>query len=314
MGHIESLRAIAALMVLCFHLLSFEGINGKLIENDLIREYSKFGAQGVELFYLISGFVIYFSLSRINFTIQMYPKYLLKRFLRIFPPFWGVVLLICLMALIWKGIYPYSFGQILQNATLTVDLFGTSEWLNPIFATLKVEFLFYLLIGFLAVFMRKNTYVYAVICFLALGSVYFFHSIDIIHNIPFFILGIASSEIYQSKNKELNYSLVVASLLLLSFAFPLEDLIVALSGVCLILWIKIRGRWIEWIGQFSYSLYLTHGLTIGLFLLFFKNDKYVNLNSWIAFLISFIAALGCAFLYYLVIEKRAIRWSKGVKY
>ncbi len=314
MGHIESLRAIAALMVLCFHLLSFEGINGKLIANDSIREYSKFGAQGVELFYLISGFVIYFSLSKVDFTLRMYPKYLLKRFLRIFPPFWGVVLLICLIALIWKGIYPYSFEQIVQNATLTIDLFGTSDWLNPIFATLKVEFLFYLLIGFLAVFMRKSPYFYAGICFSALGSTYFFHTIDIIHNIPFFLLGIACSEIYQSKNKELNYSLIAASLLLLGFIFPLEDLIVALLGVCFILWIKVHGKWIEWIGHFSYSLYLTHGLSIGLFLLFFKNEKYFNLNSWVAFLLAFIVALGCAFLYYRIIEKKAIRWSKGVKY
>lgn len=314
MGHIESLRALAALMVLVFHFLSFQGVDGFLIENALIRDYSGFGAQGVELFYIISGFVIYYSLTNTDSTVYSYYTYLLKRFARIFPPFLGILALICLVACIWKGAYPYDAKQIVQNATLTVDLFRNSEWMNPIFVTLKVEFLFYLLIGFLVIFLRRHILIYSLVLFAALTLVLFFHSIDLIHNIPFFIAGIACSEIYKSRNLPVNYLLLTCSLICLVLIFPIEDTLVLIIGVSLILWVKIRSNYLEWIGQFSYSLYLTHGLAGGLFLFVTKNEKYLNLPGWLALILAVFVAIAFAYCYYLVIEKRAISWSKKIKY
>jgi peptidoglycan/LPS O-acetylase OafA/YrhL len=314
LGHIESLRAIAALMVLVFHFLSFHGVDGFLVENAMIRDYSRFGAQGVELFYIISGFVIYYSLTDTNSRIYSYYTYLLKRFARIFPPFLGILALICLVAVIWDGTYPYDAKQILENATLTVDLFRDSEWMNPIFTTLKVEFSFYLIIGFLVIFLRRHLLIYSLVLFAALVLVVFFHSVDLIHNTPFFIAGIVCSEIYKSRNLLVNYLLLICSLTVLVFIFPIEDTIVLIIGVSLILWIKIRSTWLEWIGRFSYSLYLTHGLAGGLFLFLIKNEKYLNLPGWLAIGLAVLVSLAFAYCYYLVIEKRAISWSKKIKY
>ena len=314
MGHIESLRALAALMVLVFHFLSFEGTKGFLIDNEKIRAYSEFGAQGVELFYIISGFVIFYSLTNTDSKTYQYFTYLLKRFARIFPPFLGTLALICGVALIWKGAYPYTGKQVLENATLTVDLFQDSEWMNPIFITLKVEFLFYLIIGLLVIILRKHLVIYSLVLFAALVSVCFFRSIDLVHNIPFFVAGIACSEIYKSKNRLVNYLLIGCCLLVLGVFFPLEDLAVTVIGIVLILWLKIRSRALEWIGAFSYSLYLTHGLSGGLFLYLGKNDNYLDLNSWLAFLLALMIAITFAYCYYRVIEKRAIRWSKKIRY
>ena len=314
MGHIESLRALAALMVLVFHFLSFHGVDGFLVENELIRDYSRFGAQGVELFYIISGFVIYYSLTNTDSGVYSYYTYLLKRFARIFPPFLGILALICLVAFIWKGSYPYDVKQIAENATLTVDLFRDSEWMNPIFVTLKVEFLFYLLIGIQVIFYRRNILIYSLVHFTALVLVLFFHSIDLIHNTPFFIAGIACSEIYKSRNLSVNYLLITCSLIVLVFIFPIEDALVLIIGVSLILWVKIRSKWLEWIGQFSYSLYLTHGLAGGLFLFVAKNEKYLNLPGWLAIGLAVFIAITFAYCYYLVIEKRAISWSKKIRY
>ncbi len=314
LGHIESLRALAALMVLVFHFLSFSGVNGFLVANETIRDYSRFGAQGVELFYIISGFVIYYSLTNTDSGIYSYFTYLLKRFARIFPPFLGTLALICLVAVIWKGVYAYSAKQILENATLTVDLFRDSEWMNPIFTTLKVEFLFYLVIGILVMVMRKNVLSYSVVLFSALGSVFFFHSIDIIHNIPFFAAGIACSEIFKSRNLLINYVILACSLVVLGVIFPMEDIGVLFIGVSLILWIKIQSGWLEWVGQFSYSLYLTHGLAGGLFLFFVENEKYLDLNNWLSVFLTAAVAIAFAYGYYLIIEKRSISWSKKIRY
>lgn len=314
MGHIESLRALAALIVLLFHFISFSDANGPMIGNELIRKYSEFGAQGVELFYIISGFVIYYSLTGTSFGIQNYPKYLLKRFARIFPPFLGTIGLICIAPSFFGWPFPYSAKELLENATLTVDLFKDTQWMNPIFVTLKVEFLFYLVIGLLVIPLHKTIWSYALIAFSALISTYYFHSIDLVHNIPFFLMGIACSEIYRSRNLVLNYVLIAACLIFLYLVFPMEDVVISVIGVVFLLWVKIKSIWLEAIGKFSYSLYLTHGFSGGLFLYYCKNQTHVDWNPWVYFTLAVIGAIAFAYCYYRVIEKRSIRWSKSMKY
>lgn len=314
MGHIESLRALAALIVLIFHFISFSDAKGPLIENESIRKYSEFGAQGVELFYIISGFVIYYSLTNSVFSIRFYPKYFLKRFARIFPPFLGTIFLICLTPFVFGWVFPYSANQLLQNATLTIDLFQDTQWMNPIFVTLKVEFLFYLVIGFLVIPMHKSTWAYGLIAFSALFSACCFHSIDLVHNTPFFLIGIACSEIYKSRNESLNYILIAACLTFLCVLYPLEDVAIAGIGVVFLLWIIIKSAFLEKIGQFSYSLYLTHGFSGGSFLYYCKNQTHVDWNPWVYLAMAVCGTIGFAYCYYWVIEKRAISWSKKIRY
>ncbi len=314
MGHIESLRAVAALMVMLFHFISFSDAKGPLIGNESIRKYSEFGAQGVELFYIISGFVIYYSLTNTPFGFGHYPKYLLKRVSRIFPPFWGTILLICVALFIFKWPFPYSVNELLQNATLTIDLFKQYDWMNPIFQTLKVEFLFYLVIGLLAVLMKKNNWSYGLIVFSSLVGAYYYHSIDLVHNVPFFLIGIACCEIYKSQQLILNYSLIAACMLFLFLVFPIDDVIISIAGIVFLIWIPIKNRLVEQIGQFSYSIYLTHGFSGGLFLFYCKNQRHVDWNPWVYITMAIVGALVFAFCYYWIMEKRAISWSKKIKY
>lgn len=315
MGHIESLRALAALIVLIFHFISFSDGKGYLVKNELIRKFSEFGAQGVELFYIISGFVIYYSLTRDrSFGIQQYPSYLLKRFLRIFPPFLGVIGLICMTPLIFGWPFPYSAKQLLENATLSVDLFKDTQWMNPIFVTLKVEFLFYMVIGLLVIPMKKTVIGYVLIASSSLIAACYFYSVDLIHNVPFFLIGIACSEIHRSRNVMLNYLLISACFIFLLTIFPLEDSAIALIGVTFLLWVTIKSTWLEGIGRFSYSLYLTHGFSGGLFLSYCINQEHVDWNSWVYFTLAVCGAVAFAYCYYWIIEKRSISWSKTINY
>lgn len=314
MGHIESLRAVAALMVLCFHLISFRDHNGPLIIHEKIREYSEFGAQGVELFYIISGFVIYLSLTSFSFEFKHYPKYFLKRISRIFPPFWGTIGLICLTPFLWGWPFVYSFEELVQNATLSVDLFKKYPWMNEIFVTLKVEFLFYLCIGLLAVPMRKSIWSYGLLTFSFLGMTYFFHSVDLIYNIPYFLIGIACCELYRGNQKVLNYALLFCCLGFLAFVYQMQDFIISVLGVSMLLWLPIKNRLLEKIGHFSYSLYLTHGFSGVMLLYYFKNQTSVDWKASVYIVLAFISALVFAYFYYLVIEKWAIKWSKKIRY
>lgn len=301
-------------MVLIYHFISFGDAKGPLLNNESIRKYSEFGAQGVELFYLISGFVIYYSLTKGTYGFKHYPKYLLKRMTRIFPPFWGIILLIYLTPLVWSSPFPYSVNQLVQNATLTVDLFGNTEWMNPIFLTLKVEFMFYLVIGLLVVLMKRNNWSYGVIVLSSLFGAYYFHSIDLVHNIPYFLIGIACCEIYKERQVTLNYGILGLCALFLYLVFPLEDLLISLIGVVFLLWVPITNRAFKFMGQFSYSLYLTHGFSGGMLLLYCKNQQLVDWSPWVYIVVATIGALAFAYCYYLVIEKRAMKWSKRIRY
>lgn len=310
LAHIESLRAIAALLVLIFHMLAFQGDYGFFVTNPAIRNMATFGAQGVELFYMISGFVIYFSFQNSNMNLNRYPVYIVKRFLRIFPPFWGVVLMIVLLAACWNTAYPYSFKTILLNLTLGVDFTRDIPWLNPIFITLKVEFLFYLIIGFVFLGMRKNKWLYAGILLGILTLRFIIPMSDILYAAPYFIAGIACSEIYFKKNTLLNYGILATILLDLVIYYEHIDLVITVIGICGLIWFPLHIKWLEYIGKFSYSLYLTHGLT-AILLISLLGHK---VSFYILFPLGFIYAIGAAYLYYLMVEKNAIKWSKSMKY
>lgn len=302
-------------MVMIFHFISFQHPSGPLIANESIRKYSEFGAQGVELFYIISGFVIYYSLSNASFGFRQYPKYLLKRISRIFPPFWGVILLTCTVPFMWGWSFPYKLNELLQNATLTVDLFKQYQWMNLIFVTLKVEFLFYLVIGLLAVLMKKNTWIYAVIAFGSLIGTYYHHfTFDLVHNIPFFLIGIACCQIYKSKDLILNYCLIASCMFFLYWIFPLEDVFISLIGIVFLLWIPIKNRWMEYVGQFSYSIYLTHGFSGGMFLFYCKTETGMGWNPWLYFTAAVCISIVFAFCYYWLIERHAITLSRKIRY
>ena len=74
---LDLLRFLAAFGVMCFHYFSAVPANG-----GLFSFFVRHGCLGVELFFTISGFVIFFS------VIKPTKEYALGRFLRIYPLFW----------------------------------------------------------------------------------------------------------------------------------------------------------------------------------------------------------------------------------
>ncbi|MCW8452207.1 acyltransferase family protein [Legionella quinlivanii] len=99
--------------------------------------YSHFG---VSLFFLISGFVIPFSLAKYSKT-----QFLITRFFRIYPTYWAafffalVALLLFHRGKLWIGTF-----DILAQLSLTRDLFWVPS-LDAISWTLQIEIKFYLL-------------------------------------------------------------------------------------------------------------------------------------------------------------------------
>jgi exopolysaccharide production protein ExoZ len=100
LDHIESIRAIAAIAVAIFHFTNFYSGKSFILTNEKVRSFFEYGAQGVEIFYVVSGFIITYSLYHSRYQITHYFKYLAKRFVRLLPPYYVTIGLILLVSFI----------------------------------------------------------------------------------------------------------------------------------------------------------------------------------------------------------------------
>src|SRR5260221_8818789 len=117
---IQILRGIAATLVV-FHYSLEESlaISGKIAPDWLIAV----GAFGVDIFFVISGFIIYsVTYGREPRNPEPTPAFLLKRFIRIFPLYW-----ICLLATLAL----WSSGYFYRSLHLDAHILGSSVFLFP---------------------------------------------------------------------------------------------------------------------------------------------------------------------------------------
>src|SRR5687767_9926033 len=101
----DSLRAIAALSIVCTHIATFGGV---VDDGDWIQPYVGQLVVGVPIFLLISGFLLYRPFALAGLTDAQRPSvksYGWRRLLRIVPPYWVALVLITA----WLGsnhVYP----------------------------------------------------------------------------------------------------------------------------------------------------------------------------------------------------------------
>lgn len=315
---IESLRAFAALAVLLFHFVSYYNGQQYIIKNETVRDVSSFGAQGVELFYVISGFVIAYSLTKNNYTIRNYGQYFLKRILRIIPVYWLAVLstyaaVFVIGKLFWGSTLIPSMKELFGNAFFIVDLVG-ENWVNPVFETLAVEMQFYILIGLLfPLFVIGKQVKYFVLLIWMIAAYLTRDSYTVLMNAPFFITGILLFDIYKQKQDWVASAFIVGIAVFLSLYYPWDDVVILALTILCFVWLKPSFKWSNWIGNFSYSIYLTHGL-IGGWILYYLSGFSDQLSPWIMIIIATAASIIGGYVFYRIIEIPAIKWSRGINW
>ena len=161
---LDVLRVVAVIMVILSHYyLNYPDVGEKVA----------WGALGVQLFFIISGFVIYASLE----NTKNYRDFIVKRFLRLSP-----AMLICstIIFVFFRFFYTgegYTNSKLISNyliANTFIDptfinvFFGRVRYyyLDGAFWSLWVEICFYTLIGLLY-FINKKKFInyYVIICF-----------------------------------------------------------------------------------------------------------------------------------------------------
>ncbi len=149
---LQAYRGIAAVMVVLFHASIAAGT---YLGDSSLKPYFPFGAAGVQFFFVLSGFIIYWIHARDIDQPSRLPTYLKKRLVRIYPIYWVVMLAVLVLSL--------SIGAEIRGTTrdvlLSISLLPQPLEPTPVGAawTLVHEITFYLLFATLLLSRRFGT-------------------------------------------------------------------------------------------------------------------------------------------------------------
>ncbi len=180
---LDVMRAAAILFVVFSHALwIFPEASGTLVE--ILR---LMGVMGVEIFFVLSGFLIGRILFRIftkeDFKTRDLNYFLIRRWFRTLPNYYLVLLINIGIVLYFGRELPdsiFSYFFFLQNAVDGMDIFFTESWSLPIeeFAYIICPFLFYIIFLFPLKVSRQKLFLYVTLFIIA-----FFLCTKIIYNI-----------------------------------------------------------------------------------------------------------------------------------
>jgi len=139
---IEVARGIAASLVVLYHAARHVDKN---FGAPLLKEMLQFGHAGVDLFFVISGFIILHVHYNDIGNPSRLSRYMRRRCTRLLPTYWVALAVTILMALA-GGNQPVSFLDIFLSVSL---LPSNRELILTIAWTLRFEILFYVLFGVL---------------------------------------------------------------------------------------------------------------------------------------------------------------------
>ncbi len=283
------------------------------------------GYLGVNLFFVISGFVIFMTLNRVRVAMD----FVVSRASRLYPAYWAAILLTVFITHILglPGKEP-SWQNAILNVVMFQGLFRVLP-VDGVYWTLLVELLFYALA--LALFMTRQMHrvLHAVCSLLLLRMIYWglaeYAHIDlpwrirevlILDFIAFFGLGIVAYRLVANRDGPYRGELATAALAIAVLAITESIFIAGVGLACFVaIWLAARGRLgflrlpvFVWFGSISYPLYLLHE-NIGWAIL-----RQLQIHGWtptaaIATTALIAIALAAALSRY--IERPAMAWIRG---
>jgi len=270
---LDALRGIAATLVMLFHYTSqYERLYGHEAAPALTVPW---GHYGVNLFFMISGYVIFMTLHRI----RQPADFVVSRFSRLFPAFWAAVAITFLVT----TLLPLP-GKSVGAGTAAMNLFmihglARIPHVDNVYWTLEIELLFYAWALLLYRLGRLDRVHAILLGALALRLAYFLlprHTgialpwtlghLLILSYIPWFICGILIYRrvVMPAKSPRADWAVLGAAIGVLGLMDGPGIALLAV-GLALLLWLATTEQlpWLAnpllaWLGAISYTLYLLH--------------------------------------------------------
>lgn len=317
---LDALRGLAALAVVAFHFTTHYAQQIGHVE-PLSLGFPP-GNYGVQLFFLISGFVIFMTLERTRDAMD----FVVSRFSRLFPAYWAAILVTA--AVVYSVDLPAQrlpLRDLALNFTMVQQILGAED-LDGSYWTLEVELFFYaqMLLWFLLGQLKRMhwiialwlllTVVYGETEHLHLHFSYTVRELLILRHIPFFALGILFYRLWtRPSERVLNLCFIAASLATIGFAYVPVLLLVA-SVCCTVFALLVSGalRWLAhpsfaFLGAISYSLYLLHQ-AIGFAFIHWLEHHGVGSIAAIGGALLLVLTLAAALTF--LVERPALRWIR----
>ena len=153
LSNIQSLRGIAALLVVISHLFIIER---KYSPDQILGQWAELGMVGVDLFFVISGFIMVHVAWNFRRGIVASAEFLFARATRIYPLYWLITLIIYILYLLRPDMV---FTSALKAPNMIKSLALWPDTFPPLLIigwTLIHEMFFYLIFAF--VFLLKPKY------------------------------------------------------------------------------------------------------------------------------------------------------------
>jgi len=349
---LTGIRGIAALVVAIHHFISkyyinyFEERSSNSMLDYFAFNYANHGYLMVELFFILSGFVLALSydkkwkgmISKIN-----YKQFMVKRFNRVYPLYFFSTIVYFFVFNLDKIKSP----EILISNFLFLELWFPKEFtLNNVSWSLCTEWFLYLIFPYLLLMTRTIINKPFVLFFIA--SIIFVMApllntqkiyddeVDYVVGelrmsngtgaflrcLGSYIIGLAIYGIYKFNNKFVKlmsqYWYIILVLIMIAYGISYSDIVVTLLFGMLILALTQRNkissffesRTMYFLGLISYSIYLNHMVFLRILNFSYKtsiwNDTPINVA--IGFVIFVVMTIVSSWLTYKLIELPCTRW------
>lgn len=270
---LDALRGVAVLGVVLYHYTTrFNEFFGRIHSLSFSFPY---GYLGVQLFFIISGFVILMTLEKTS-SIK---KFLLHRFSRLYPSYWvAVIITVTLVKLFQLSKLDVGWRNAFLNLTMWQTFINVPS-VDGVYWSLEVELVFYALISAFFLFVKPN--LRELMNWFWLGVIIIWHEflisplgkgIDALaiiplffHYSPLFIAGMTFYRIWKEGPTLERYLILGGCLVALYFvSFSIEEFVaIMIFFGCFLLMINnqltfVKMNWLLFLGAISYPLYLIH--------------------------------------------------------
>jgi peptidoglycan/LPS O-acetylase OafA/YrhL len=334
---LDALRGIAAFSVMIFHYAMESGPAA-------MKAGFRLGVTGVDLFFIISGFVILMTLEKT----RHWKDFVVSRLSRLYPAYWAALSVTALFTLLWLllegGVVIESplyndnlLIQYLVNLSMLQRFVRVMD-LDDVYWTLAVELVFYgfMLLVFLLGRLRQIEWIG--LGMLLAGALHgtlmegisplvyklVNYFLPLANHFPMFFAGILFFRMRKEKISPLRYALVGLCFLVQPLLFDdggksrdfvsLLDYCIML-GVYLLIFLLYTRNLLGWVvnrvtlffGHISYVLYMLHQV-VGVIVIPRLLAKYAGMSYWaVALLISMPFIIGMSWLIHRYVEKPALR-------
>lgn len=318
---VEMMRGIAAMMVAYFHIA--RGNPDFLDASSIFFKAGAWGWAGVQVFFVISGFIITYAMFHGGYTLARVHKFIAKRLIRLEPPYIASIIIVLVLMYV-STLSPHYRGNPFNPDWWNVlghlgyvNAFTGEKWLQDVYWTLAVEFEFYIGLALLYPLLTSKN---KMISWITMGGILAVSFVPagithVFEYLPFFAMGILLSLYMVGKYNRAEFStffIIATALCFYRYDYVLTSL--GLITVVVIQYVRMVPAPFAWLGKISYSLYLLHipigGRIINISEVLVKDQ---NMRVVVVF-VAIAVCLVCSHFFYKLVEKPFQKVSKRLSY